>query len=85
MRRTRRRSKAPDDRQQGSGRKKAIGKRHDAERGSAQLKRVGSYVISMGAGLFADVIRVRTGMSMPKAAVYKYNGLIAQQNKTTIR
>jgi hypothetical protein len=55
VRRTRRGPKAPDDRRQGSGRPKAIGKRDAAQRGGAQLRRVGSYVISMGASLFADV------------------------------
>jgi hypothetical protein len=48
-------SKAPDDRQQGSGRKKAIGKRLTATRGGAQPRRVGPNVISMGTGLFTDV------------------------------
>jgi hypothetical protein len=47
--------KAPDDRQQGSGGEKAIGKRDAATGGGAQLRRVGPYVISMGAGLFTDV------------------------------
>jgi hypothetical protein len=55
MPRAHRGSKAPDDRQQGSGCKKAIGKRDATERGSAQLGRVGSYVVSMGAGLYTDV------------------------------
>ena len=47
---------APDDRQQGSGRKKAIGERHAAIRGGAQLRRFGPYVISMGTGLLADAM-----------------------------
>src|SRR5262245_42692937 len=47
--------KASDDRQQGSGRKKAICKRDTVARCGAQLGRVGPHVISMGAGLFADV------------------------------
>ena len=55
MRRTRRGPETPDDRQQGRGRKKAIGKRDAATRGGAQLRRVGPHVISMGTGLFADV------------------------------
>ena len=55
VRRTRRGPKAPDDRRQGSGRPKAIGKRDAAQRGGAQLRPVGSAVISMGASLFADV------------------------------
>jgi hypothetical protein len=55
VRRARRGSKAPDDRRQGSGRKKAIGERHTSTRGGTQLRRVGSYVISMGAGLFTDL------------------------------
>ena len=55
MLRTRRGPEAPDDRRQGSGRPKAIGKRHTATRGGAQLGRVGSYVISLGTGLLADV------------------------------
>jgi hypothetical protein len=48
-------AKAPDDRQQGSGRKKAIRQRYAATGGSAQLGRLSSYVVSMGTGLFADV------------------------------
>jgi DNA invertase Pin-like site-specific DNA recombinase len=48
-------SKAPDDRQQGSGRPKAIGEWDAATRGGAQLKRVDSYVISVGTGFFTDV------------------------------
>ena len=55
VRRTGRGSKGPDDRRQGSGGEKAIGKRHAATGGSAQLRRVGSYVISMGTRLFTDV------------------------------
>ena len=51
VRRTRRGPKAPDDRLQGSGGKKAIGERHAATGGGAQLRRVGSYVIPMVAGL----------------------------------
>jgi hypothetical protein len=47
---------APDDRQQGSGRKKAIGERHAAIRGGAQLRRFGPFVISMGTGLLADAM-----------------------------
>jgi DNA invertase Pin-like site-specific DNA recombinase len=43
-------------RQQGSGREKAIGKRDAATGGGAQLRRVGPYIISMGAGLFTDVM-----------------------------
>jgi Resolvase, N terminal domain len=49
-----------DDRQQGSGRKKAFGKRDGSTGGGAQLERVGPYVISMGAGLFTHV-RARGG------------------------
>jgi len=45
----------PDDRQQGSGRKKAIRQRDAAVRGGAQLRRVDPYVISMGARVLADV------------------------------
>ena len=56
---TRRGSKAPDDRRQGSGRPKAIGEQHTATRGGAQLRRVGPYVISLGSGLFADVRGLR--------------------------
>jgi hypothetical protein len=56
---TRRGAKAPDDRQQGSGRPKAIGERHAATRGGGKLKGVDSYVISMGTGLFAEVMGVR--------------------------
>jgi len=37
------------------GRPKAIRERHAAERGGAQLRRVGSDVVPLGAGLFADV------------------------------
>jgi hypothetical protein len=55
IRRTRRGSKASDDRQQGSGRKKALGKRNAARGASAQLRRFGAHVISMGTGLFADL------------------------------
>src|SRR5258708_6880101 len=58
--RTRRGSEASDDRQQASGRKKAIGKRDATTGGGAQLRRVGSYVISLGTGLFTDV-RTRDG------------------------
>ena len=39
----------------GSGRPKAIGKRDGATRTGAQLRRVGSHVISLGTGLFTDV------------------------------
>ena len=64
MRRTRRGSEASDDRRQGSGGKKAIGKRDAAAGGGAQLKRVGSHVISLGAGFFADVrARGRSGIA----------------------
>ena len=35
--------------------RKAIGKRDAAQRGGAQLRRVGSHVISMGARVLADV------------------------------
>jgi hypothetical protein len=49
------RSKTPDDRQQDSGCKKAVGKRDTAIRGGTQLRRVGPNVVSLGAGLFADV------------------------------
>jgi DNA invertase Pin-like site-specific DNA recombinase len=49
------RAKASDDRQQGSGGEKAIGKWDAAERGSAQLGRVGPHVVSLGSGLFTDV------------------------------
>jgi hypothetical protein len=38
-----------DDRHQGSGRKKAIGKRDAATGGGAQLGRVGPHVVSLGA------------------------------------
>jgi hypothetical protein len=55
VRRTRRRAKASDDRQQGSGGEKAIGEWDAAERGSAQLGRVGPHVVSLGSGLFTDV------------------------------
>ena len=48
-------AKAPDDRQQGSGGEKAIGKRDAATRGGTQLRRVGSHVISLGTGLFTDI------------------------------
>ena len=51
----RRGSKTPDERRQGSGGEKAIGKRDAATRGGTQLRGVDPYVISMGAGLFADV------------------------------
>jgi len=50
VRRARRGSKALDDRQRSSGRKKAIGKRDAATGGGAQLRRVGPYVISVGTG-----------------------------------
>jgi hypothetical protein len=53
--RTRRRAKASDDRRQGSGRKKAIGKRDATTGGGAQLGRLSSYVVSMGTSLFTDV------------------------------
>ena len=55
MPRTRRGSKAQDDRQQGSGGEKTIGKRDAATRDGTQLRRVDSYVISMGTGLFTDL------------------------------
>jgi hypothetical protein len=45
----------PDDRQQDSGCKKAVGKRDTAIRGGTQLRRVGSHVGSLGARLFADL------------------------------
>ena len=35
--------------------RKLLAKRHAATRGSAQLRRVGPHVISMGTGLFTDV------------------------------
>jgi DNA invertase Pin-like site-specific DNA recombinase len=35
--------------------RKLLGRRDAAARGSAQLRRVGPYVISMGIGLFADI------------------------------
>ena len=37
------------------GCKKAIGEGDDATRGGAQLRRVGSHVVSLGAGLFTGV------------------------------
>jgi hypothetical protein len=43
----------------GSGRPKAIGKRDGATRTGAQLRRVGSHVISLGTGLFTDVRGLR--------------------------
>jgi hypothetical protein len=49
--RTHRGSKASDDRQQGSGGKKAIGQRDATTGGSAKFGRFGSYIISMGSGL----------------------------------
>src|SRR5262249_12827264 len=55
VRRTGRGAKAPDDRRQGSGGKKAIGERDGPTRGGGQLRRVGPHAISMGAGLFTDV------------------------------
>jgi glycerol uptake facilitator-like aquaporin len=51
--RARGRSKTPNERQQDSGCKKAVGKRDTAIRGGAQ--RVGPHVVSLGASLFADV------------------------------
>jgi hypothetical protein len=38
-----------DDREQGSGRKKVIGKRYAATEDAAQLGRVGPHVVSLGA------------------------------------
>ena len=55
MRGTRRGPEAPDDQRQGSGRPKAIGKRHAAIRSGAQFRRVDPYVISLGSGLFTGV------------------------------
>jgi len=52
-------SKASDDRQQGSGCKKAIGKRDAATRGGKQLGRVGPYAVSLGACLFTYVRGLR--------------------------
>ena len=48
-------AQTPNDRQQDSGCKKAVGKRDTAIRGGTQLRRVGPHVVSLGAGLFADV------------------------------
>ena len=45
-------AKASDDRRQGSGCKKAIGKRDAATRGGKQLRRVGPYAVSLSACLF---------------------------------
>ena len=44
-------SKASDDRQQGSGRQKAVGNRDAATRGGAHLRRVGAHVVPVGTGL----------------------------------
>jgi hypothetical protein len=52
---TAQREESASHRPQGSGRKKAIGKRDAAARNGGQLRRVGPHVISMGAGLFADL------------------------------
>jgi hypothetical protein len=57
--RTRRGSKASDDRQQGSVCKKAIGKRAAATRGGAQLSRVGPTLYRWGGGFFTDVEGLR--------------------------
>ena len=48
-------TQAPDDRRQGSGHKKAIGQQDTTTGSGAQLRRVGSHVIPMGAGLFTDI------------------------------
>jgi hypothetical protein len=42
-------------REQGSGGMKTLGKRHAATGSSPQLRRVGSYAISMGTGLFVHL------------------------------
>ena len=75
--RTRRGSKASDDRQQGSGGKKAIGKRDAATRGGAQLRRVGPHVISMGTGFFADVKVWDKRWTISKNAIGRRTGIFS--------
>ena len=48
-------TKAPDDRQQDSGCKKATSKRDTPIQDGAKLRRVGPDVVSLGAYLFTDV------------------------------
>ena len=50
--------------------RKAIGKRDAAQRGGAQLRRVGSHAISMGTGFFTDVTARRRRWTPDRVSIH---------------